>query len=264
MIKKKLLLFLTIICSIIALASCTDNGDICVYFEKTEYEVRMYETLELEPIIKTSSKTDKSSIELVYEVLDNDNAGYYDGVVEGYKMGETKVKVSYKENPNIYSVATVNVIKASLPILEIEDTIVLLKGDDQPINYQLYNNRTNAQISFNINNEDIANVSEQGHLSTKAVGSTTVNVVVRDYEESYETTVRLIVIESDFVINYDLDGGELPDDAIYEYSALNLPTSLPVPEKADYEFVGWSLGGQILTELPATIYGDVYLKAIWK
>ncbi len=268
MIKKKFFLFLTIICTVLCLVSCVEGGQgsVRVYFKQKKFEVKLNEELVLEPVVKVSADLDEADIELVYESLDESIVLYEDGVVYPVAMGKTKVKVYYDEDPDIYSTAEITVIKAALPEFKLEESMTVLKGDEKQIGYKLENNLSEALATFTVDEESagIVSVTKEGKVTALAVGEATINVLVSDYEESYETSIKVVVVESDFAISYDLDGGVLPEGAITGYCALNLPIPLPTPTKVGYEFKGWELNGKVVEALPVGTYGDVSVKAVWE
>lgn len=68
-----------------------------------------------------------------------------------------------------------------------------------------------------------------------------------------------------YVINYELDGGTLKGNYPTAYNSLiSEPIVLPTPTKLNCEFLGWSLKGDYVTEIPSTSRGDIVLVAEWK
>lgn len=68
-----------------------------------------------------------------------------------------------------------------------------------------------------------------------------------------------------YVINYELDGGTLKGNYPTAYNSLiSEPIVLPTPTKLNCEFLGWSLNGDYVTEIPSTSRGDIVLVAEWK
>lgn len=267
MIKKKLFLFLTIIATVLCIVGCTTEGQssVRVYFRQSKFEVKYNHELVLEPVVKVSADLDKADVKLVYESLDESIVRYENGVVYPVAMGKAKVKVYYYYDPNIYSTAEITVLKADLPTIELEEVSVL-KGDQHQIQYKLVDNFSDACATFSVDeaNAELVEVSEEGLITAKQVGKATINVTVSDAEESYETSFEVVVVESDFTISYDLEGGTLPEGAITGYNALNLPIPLPTPTKVGYEFKGWELNGEVVKALPVGTYGDLKVKAVWE
>ena len=59
-----------------------------------------------------------------------------------------------------------------------------------------------------------------------------------------------------YVINYELDGGTLKGNYPTAYNSLiSEPIVLPTPTKLNCEFLGWSLNGDYVTEIPSTSRG---------
>ena len=66
-------------------------------------------------------------------------------------------------------------------------------------------------------------------------------------------------------INYNLDGGSLPQGAQEEYTE-GVAYVLPVPTKAGYVFLGWKVEGSndYVTEISASAKADVTVNAYWE
>ena len=65
-----------------------------------------------------------------------------------------------------------------------------------------------------------------------------------------------------YTISYDLNGGKTYETFVKEYNSLNdAPIALPTLEKANHNFNGWLLNGELVSEIPANAKGDLYLVA---
>ena len=63
-------------------------------------------------------------------------------------------------------------------------------------------------------------------------------------------------------IIYDLNGGETNGTFVNAYTSLNSDViALPVLTKVNHQFNGWLLDGELVTEIPASARGDLYLVA---
>ena len=67
-----------------------------------------------------------------------------------------------------------------------------------------------------------------------------------------------------YMITYELDGGENPTTAPSSYTEGEGLSRLPRPTKEGYEFVGWELNGEMVTEISASQVGDITLVAVWE
>lgn len=67
-------------------------------------------------------------------------------------------------------------------------------------------------------------------------------------------------------ITYDVVGGELPTDAVVNYTLSETNIILPVPTMDGYEFLGWIESGktEIVQIIPAGSTGDKAFTAVWK
>lgn len=271
-LRKRIFLFLTLVATALFVVSCNQTKDVVrVYFEKNDYEVRMQTIYELKPVVKTSATISAADVELVYESSNEEIARYVDGTIYPVSEGTVEVKVYWKDKESIFDKAVVKIIKAALPEFRSEDPIIVLKGDQKLIPYELHLNYTDAVAKFTALdlNPEVATITEDGILNPIALGEGTVKVVVSDYSgEQYETVVTIKVIESDFSITYDLDGGTNGEGNLPAYSAINLPIKLAPATKFGYTFLGWKLvqgdTAKVVNEIPAGTYGDITLIAQWE
>lgn len=69
----------------------------------------------------------------------------------------------------------------------------------------------------------------------------------------------------DYQINYELNGGTLPNDAPQSYSSGDV-TSLPIPTKTGHEFLGWKDNKtlELVDEISLGSYGNKTFVAEWK
>ncbi|MBR0189246.1 MAG: InlB B-repeat-containing protein, partial [Clostridia bacterium] len=67
-----------------------------------------------------------------------------------------------------------------------------------------------------------------------------------------------------YSITYHLGGGQLPADAVSEYSLYDKDISLPTPTKAGHTFTGWNTGTEVITVIAAGTKGDLNLTATWQ
>ena len=65
-------------------------------------------------------------------------------------------------------------------------------------------------------------------------------------------------------ITYNLDGGINHKSNSTTFNSSYLPAKLYDPEKEGYIFVGWSLNGTIIKEIPIGTYEDITLTAVWE
>ena len=91
------------------------------------------------------------------------------------------------------------------------------------------------EYTFTSANPNIATVSDSGVVTGAGKGSTTITI---EGTRSHATkTVNVTVNPIMYTVSFDSDGGgDFADKSIEENTAVG---SLPIPEKADYNFVGW-------------------------
>ena len=262
--RKRIFLFLTIIAVVLCLVSCTEpNNATRIKFDSVEYTVRMQSYLEVKPTIKVAPSMSIDDIEVVYESSDESIVRYEHGVLYPKSEGEAVIKVYWKDNDVIFDEAVVKVIKPELPEFVCTQEQQFLKGGEGQIAYTLHKNYTDAQAKFESLNPEVALVSESGKVSALKVGTANIHVVVSDYEDVAEYYFTIEVIESDFAINYVLDGGVNAEGNPIGYNTLNTPLPIAAPTKVGYEFEGWYLDGVKVDAIPAGSYGDVTLVAKW-
>lgn len=71
-------------------------------------------------------------------------------------------------------------------------------------------------------------------------------------------------IPKEYRIEYDLDGGEFLDNVVNSYIEFEGLDELPTPTKEEYEFIGWELDGNIITNIDKTCKEDLVLVARWQ
>ena len=65
-----------------------------------------------------------------------------------------------------------------------------------------------------------------------------------------------------YAISYELNGGETRESFVTSYNSyIEAPIALPTLTKANHQFNGWLLNGELVTEIPATSRGDLVLSA---
>ena len=65
-----------------------------------------------------------------------------------------------------------------------------------------------------------------------------------------------------WTISYDLNGGKSSGTFVYNYTSLNNTIiELPTVDKANHQFNGWLLNGELVTEIPANAKGNLELVA---
>ena len=201
--KRKFLIILTLIFSLSMLAYIG-----CAGGNNGEY------TLEVNSLIELNIYDDDVKI---YTVSNNPNENVKfkcesdvisvleDGTIIANKFGQATVKVSCG---NIEKNCIVNVLETDeIPVIKlnsiIEDKIGIVNGDAMPLDLSLMigNKTVKGNYSFSVENPDIISVSEDGVVTAKTLGKTTLTIAcdykiwtvekIIEFESTNDVVVRL-------------------------------------------------------------------------
>lgn len=270
-IRKRFFLLLTIVGLLFGIAACTNNDDyVRLSFDNDVYEVKVGQTIDVTPIVNKGSNVGAVTIE--YTSYDDQIASYSNGKLQGLRVGETVIKVVCSEKPVAYDVATVRVVANSLPEVEFEPLQQnMLKGTTQTLKYHFVPEYGNALMSFTSANPEIATIDENGVITGVAKGTAVIIARATDELDSSQYrdyTFVVEVLEADFAITYELNGGTNDPTNPAGYNVLNLPIILKDATKLGHNFVGWydnpEFSGNPITEIAANSTGDMTLYAKWE
>lgn len=270
-IRKRFFLLLTIVGLLFGIAACTNNDDyVRLSFDNDVYEVKVGQTIDVTPIVNKGSNVGAVTIE--YTSYDDQIASYSNGKLQGLRVGETVIKVVCSEKPVAYDVATVRVVANSLPEVEFELLQQnMLKGTTQTLKYHFVPEYGNALMSFTSANPEIATIDENGVITGVAKGTAVIIARATDELDSSQYrdyTFVVEVLEVDFAITYELNGGTNDPTNPAGYNVLNLPIILKDATKLGHNFVGWydnpEFSGSPITEIAANSTGDMTLYAKWE
>lgn len=270
-IRKRFFLLLTIVGLLFGIAACTNNDDyVRLSFDNDVYEVKVGQTIDVTPIVNKGSNVGAVTIE--YTSYDDQIASYSNGKLQGLRVGETVIKVVCSEKPVAYDVATVRVVANSLPEVEFEPLQQnMLKGTTQTLKYHFVPEYGNALMSFTSANPEIATIDENGVITGVAKGTAVIIARATDELDSSQYrdyTFVVEVLEADFAIIYELNGGTNDPTNPAGYNVLNLPIILKDATKLGHNFVGWydnpEFSGSPITEIAANSTGDMTLYAKWE
>lgn len=270
-IRKRFFLLLTIVGLLFGIAACTNNDDyVRLSFDNDVYEVKVGQTIDVTPIVNKGSNVGAVTIE--YTSYDDQIASYSNGKLQGLRVGETVIKVVCSEKPVAYDVATVRVVANSLPEVEFEPLQQnMLKGTTQTLKYHFVPEYGNALMSFTSANPEIATIDENGVITGVAKGTAVIIARATDELDSSQYrdyTFVVEVLEADFAITYELNGGTNDPTNPAGYNVLNLPIILKDATKLGHNFVGWydnpEFSGSPIMEIAANSTGDMTLYAKWE
>ncbi|MCM1513895.1 MAG: InlB B-repeat-containing protein [Anaeroplasma bactoclasticum] len=270
-IRKRFFLLLTIVGLFFGFAACTPSEDaVQISFSENVYTVKVGQTIDVEPIINKGSKVEKVTVE--YSSYDSTIATYVDGKLTGLQAGETVIKIVCTEKPVAYDTATVKVVENDLPVVNfgaLQNSMI--KGTTQTLTYSFSPEYAQAKVTFTSAHPEVATIDEQGVITAVAPGKALlVARVVNPLDESEyrDYTFNVEVIEADFAIYYELNGGTNHADNPAGYNVLTLPLEILAPTKEAYKFLGWynnpECEGEVVTAIPAGTRGDVTLYAKWE
>lgn len=200
----------------------------------------------IDPIITYRSNDDK--------ILTVDNDGYVLAVSKGTTQIIARVTSSVDGIQYREYVFDVTVLEE---IYEIE--YVLDGGINHPNNPTSY---TDSDLPVGLNNPSKTGYTFDGwYLDAECTGN---KITELDASMSGKVTLYAKWIATKYTIDYQLDGGLNHPDNPQGYDMLTLPIELLEPTKEDHQFLGWSLNGDYVTEIPSTSRGDIVLVAEWK
>ena len=271
-IRKRFFLLLTIVGLLAGLASCTNKNDyVQVKIEADEYVIVVGETIEVAPVVNKGDSV--SQVTLVYTSQDENVATYSNGFVTGNSVGQTVVKAYCQEKAIAYDTVVITVIQDRLPGMDFGDVKAsMLKTTTQQLEctFDPAEAEENVALSYVSSNPEVATVDENGLITAVKAGKVTITVVALNllYEnETREIKFEIEVLETDFAINYELNGGQNAESNPAGYDVFNLPIALADASKVGYTFAGWydnaEFAGEPVTEIAANSYGDITLYAKW-
>lgn len=270
-LRKRIFLVLVSLLVVLGIAACTSAADtVKIAFGSDDYTVKEGQTISLDINITTGSNYDAKQVqkELVYSSSDETVAKFINGQLIGVGIGETEIKVEWSQKAIVFDKAYVTVLSSALPEIVFEDySPNMLKGATQTIGYKFNPVYTDAQVRWESANPEVAVVDENGQVTAVAVGEATIIAYATDGVDEKAFIAKISVSESDFAIEYVLNGGVNSEANPAGYNTLNTPLELQAPTKLGYDFLGW-FADEALTEEAGKIAegstGDVKVYAKWE
>ncbi len=90
-------------------------------------------------------------------------------------------------------------------------------------------------LEYKLSN-NLATVDGEGNLVAREAGTTTLTVTANNKKKS-SVTLKIIIVEAGYVINFDANGGILQENKLVFEDATNV--ILPIPTKEGTTFIGW-------------------------
>ena len=270
-IKRRTFWLLAIVGLLFTITACGKSSEsedgMKISFANNSYEYVVGETFTLNPSIQNGTAEDS---ELVWSVFDESVVKLVNGEFVALKEGKTVVKAASSAKPNVSALVSIKVIeKKYFPVVsfnEIKGT--MLVDEQQVILPTVEGYDFNAVVTYRSLDSNVASVSEQGTVVAFNTGSTVIIVRVEEVgnASNYEEYPFLIqVVESEYAIEYVLNGGKNHLENLDYYTKRQCPVVLKEPTRDGYKFLGWyDLEGNQVTEISKYEEADVTLEAKWE
>lgn len=270
-LRKRIFLVLVSLFVVLGLAACTNAADtVKIAFGSGDYTVKEGQTINLDINITTGSNYDADQVrqELVYSSSDETVAKFVNGQLIGVGIGETEIKVEWSQKAIVFDKADVTVLSSTLPEIVFTDySPNMLKGATQTIGYKFNPVYTDAKVKWESANPEIATVDQNGVVTAVAVGDATIIAYATDDIDEKAFVLKINVSESDFAIEYELNGGVNSEENPAGYNTLKTPLELQAPTKAGYKFLGWYADAEFTQEagvIAEGSTGNVKVYAKWE
>lgn len=270
-LRKRIFLVLVSLFVVLGLAACTNAADtVKIAFGSDDYTVKEGQTINLDINITTGSNYDADQVrkELVYSSSDETVAKFVNGQLIGVGIGETEIKVEWSQKAIVFDKADVTVLSSTLPEIVFTDySPNMLKGATQTISYKFNPVYTDAKVKWESANPEIATVDQNGLVTAVAVGDATIIAYATDDVDEKAFVLKINVSESDFAIEYELNGGVNSEENPAGYNTLHTPLELQAPTKHGYKFLGWYADAEFTQEagvIAEGSTGDVKVYAKWE
>ena len=128
----------------------------------------------------------------------------------------------------------------------------------------------NSDITWTSNNEEVITIKNGWAVVNRPTDSdkeVTLTVTIKRESLSKEKEFKVTVLKGEtetnsYKINYTLNGGENNPNNPTTYKVGETPKLLN-PTNGTVEFLGWYLNGELITELPLGLSGDINVVAKW-
>ncbi|MBR2891582.1 MAG: InlB B-repeat-containing protein [Bacilli bacterium] len=128
-----------------------------------------------------------------------------------------------------------------------------------------YNKLLNCIATYFVNNANGYNIDATNNWYDETpTADKFLNATWSPYIEKLEDLPEFVDLENSVLINYELNGGQLPEDAAQYYNKITGLSQLPVPTYENHVFLGWYYEGKLVTGLEAGIQGAIKLTAQWR
>ncbi|MBQ2892458.1 MAG: N-acetylmuramoyl-L-alanine amidase [Bacilli bacterium] len=198
-----------------------------------------------------------TSNELEYFSSDEKVVKVSNGIIEGLDEGSAMISVFSKENPLIFDTVKVEVYKNRSLDIDLIYNEEIDKNTYTTIEYIL--DSEDAIVEFIPITSNIELINNKVKGIEAGIGQIKVKVIDPTIENNYkENIIQIIVSETDFLINYELNGIIINEKLIETYNKL-VGLKLTEVTSPDYDFLGWYLNGELIDEIKIGTTGDLNL-----
>lgn len=270
-IKKRTFWLLAIIGLLFVFTGCiksngNDFDEIKISFANNSYEYVVGETFTLNPSIQNGTTEDS---ELEWIIFDKSVVKLVNGEFVALKEGKTIIKVASVTKPEVNAMVSVNVVKNQyFPVATFNNVADKMNVDEtQMIMATIEGADFEANITYRSLDSNVASVNELGVVEAFNAGATVIIVRIEEVgnKDNYEEYPFLIqVIEPEYLIEYELNGGKNHLENLDFYTKRQCPIELKEPTREGYDFLGWyDKDDNLVTEITKYEESDVKLFAKW-
>ena len=244
-IKRKTFWLLAIVGLLFTITACSKSSgseeEMKISFANNSYEYVVGETFTLNPSIQNGTAEDS---ELVWSVFDESVVKLVNGEFVALKEGKTIIKVASATKSDVNAMVSIKVVeKKYFPVVSFNEIKGTMQVDEQQVILPTVEGYDfNAVVTYRSLDSNVASVSEQGTIVAFNAGATVIIVRIEEVgnEDNYEEYPFLIkVIEPEYLIEYELNGGKNHLENLDYYTKRQCPVTLKDATREGYTFLGW-------------------------
>ncbi len=192
----------------------------------------------MSPIVKSAWKYD--NLTPLYEAYTYEKTVQRKSIIKYVSLEEDTATIKFSKGEGAKAYAVYRSEKGNTPTFEITD---LVSREINP--------KQSMTFKFDLNTYDYYLVTIDND-----------NTIYNDYQ--FIDLTKSGEYEILHNITYNLDGGLNPSDAPTNYAEGKGLSSLPIPTKEYYSFLGWFIGDEKITSISADEFEDITLNAKWE
>lgn len=191
-----------------------------ITLDNTSVTLKVGEKIKINASVTPEDATDPT---LTWEASNTDIISVdKEGNVEALKLGEAEIIV-YAENKSIKATCKISVIPEAVTGISLSDgEIKLMPGDSRQLIAIIEpDNADDKSVTWSIKDSSIASVDQNGLVTAKKIGETTVTVTTKDGEFTATCTINVVDITGMILAEYFVPGSvyingvEFPSKNIY-------------------------------------------------